>query len=126
MQKNFILNLNPQWRKTLVSRSVFKHKIKMKYIDDLSFSGLVSLIDGSEIKGADVLNNIAHEMEENKKIIEKLEKDLELAKNREGSLIAGTQRVMQHLKKEYPLAVQRKGYIVVITDKNISIERNVL
>ena len=47
----------------------------MKYIDDLSFSGLVSLIDGSEIKGADVLNNIAHEMEENKKIIEKLEKE---------------------------------------------------
>ena len=98
----------------------------MKYTDDLSFSGLVSLIDGSETKGADVLNNIAHEMEENKKIIEKLEKDLQLAKNREGSLISGTQRVMQHLKKEYPLAVQRKGYIVVVTDKNISIERNVL
>ena len=98
----------------------------MKYIEDLSFSGLVSLIDGSEIKGADVLNNIAHEMEENKKIIEKLEKDLELAKNREGSLIAGTQRVMEHLKKEYPLAVQRKGYIVVVTKENISIERNVL
>ena len=98
----------------------------MKYIDDLSFSGLVSLIDGSETKGADVLNNIAHEMEENKKIIEKLEKDLQLAKNREGSLISGTQRVMQHLKKEYPLAVQRKDYIVVVTKENISIERNVL
>ena len=98
----------------------------MKYIDDLSFSGLVSLIDGNEIKGADVLNSIAHEMEENKKIIEKLEKDLERAKNREGSLIEGTQRVMHHLKKEYPLAVQRQGYIVVVTEKNISIERNVL
>ena len=46
--------------------------------------------------------------------------------NREGSLIAGTQRVMQHLKKEYPLAVQRKDYIVVVTKENISIERNVL
>lgn len=98
----------------------------MKYIDDLSFSGIVSLIDGSQIKGADVLNNIAHEMEENKKIIKKLEKDLQLAKNRECSLISGTQRVMQHLKKEYPLAVQRKGYIVVVTAENISIERNVL
>ena len=98
----------------------------MKYIDDLSFSGIVSLIDGSETKGADVLNNIAHEMEENKKIIEKLEKDLQRAKNREGSLISGTQRVMQHLKKEYPLAVQRKDYIVVVTKENISIERNVL
>ena len=98
----------------------------MKYIDDLSFSGLVSLIDGSEAKGADVLNNIAHEMEENKKTIEKLEKDLQRAKNRENSLISGTQRVMQHLKKEYPLAVQRKDYIVVVTKENISVERNVL
>ena len=37
-----------------------------------------------------------------KNIIKKLEKDLELQKNREVSLIAGTQRVMQHLKKDYP------------------------
>ena len=98
----------------------------MKYIDDLSFSNLVGLIQGEEIKGADILNNIAHEMEETKTIIKKLETDLERIKNREGSLIAGTQRVMQHLKKDYPLAVQRKGYIVVVTKDNISIERNVL
>ena len=65
-------------------------------------------------------------MEEIKFIIKKLEKDLEIAKNREGSLIAGAQRVMQHLKKEYPLAVQRNGYIVVVTKENISIERNVI
>ena len=98
----------------------------MKYIDDLSFSGLVDLIDGNETEGARVLNSIAHEMEETKRIIEKLEKDLEKTKNREGSLIAGTQRVMQHLKKEYPLVVQKTGYIVVVTKENISIERNVL
>ena len=98
----------------------------MKYIDDLSFSNIVNLIQGSETIAADILNNIAHEMEENKKIIEKLEKDLQLAKNREGSLIAGTQRVMQHLKKEYPLAVKRKDYIVVVTERNITIERNVI
>ena len=98
----------------------------MPYIDDLSFSNLVNIIQGEEIKGADVLNSIANEMEEIKFIIKKLEKDLEIAKNREGSLIAGAQRVMQHLKKEYPLAVQRNGYIVVVTKENISIERNVI
>ena len=99
---------------------------KMKYIDDLSYSNLVNLIQGEEIKGADILNNIAHEMEENNKIIEKLESDLARAKGRKDTLISGSQRVLQHLKKEYPLAVQRKDYIVVVTKENISIERNVL
>ena len=98
----------------------------MKYIDDLSYSNLVNLIQGEEIKGADILNNIAHEMEENNEIIKKLETDLARAKSRKGSLIEGSHRVLQHLKKEYPLAVKRDKYIVVVTKENISIERNVL
>ena len=98
----------------------------MKYIDDLSYSNIVNIIQGEEIKGADTLNCIALEMEENNKIIEKLESDLARAKGRKDTLISGSQRVLQHLKKEYPLAVQRNNYIVVVTEKNISIERNVL
>jgi len=98
----------------------------MKYIDDLSFSNIVNIIQGEEIKGADTLNCIALEMEENNKIIEKLESDLARAKGRKDTLISGSQRVLQHLKKEYPLAVQRNNYIVVVTKENISIERNVL
>lgn len=98
----------------------------MKYIDDLSFSNIVNLIQDEETKGSDILNIIAHEMEENNKIIEKLESDLACAKGRKDTLISGSQRVLQHLKKEYPLAVQRSGYIVVVTKENISIERNVL
>ena len=98
----------------------------MKHIDDLSFSNLVNIIQGDEIKAGDVLNNIAHEMEENNKIIEKLEKDLLSAKQRKSILINGSQLVLQHLKKEAPLAVQRNGYIVVVTKENISIERNVI
>ena len=98
----------------------------MEYIDDLSYSNLVNLIQAEEIKGADVLNIIAHEMEENNKIIEKLESDLACAKGRKNSLFEGAKKVMTHLKKEYPLAVQRQSYIVFVTEKNISIERNVL
>lgn len=98
----------------------------MSYIDDLSFSNIVNIIQGEEIKGADVLNSIAHEMEENNKKIEKLENDLARAKGRKDALIEGSKRVLQHLKKEAPLAVQRQGYIVVLTKENISIERNVL
>ncbi len=98
----------------------------MEYIDDLSFSNLVNLIQGEEIKAADILHTIALEMEENNKTIAELESKLNCAKSRKESLIAGTQRVMQHINREYPLAVKRKDYIVVVTKENISIERNVL
>lgn len=98
----------------------------MKYIDDLSYSNIVNLIQDEEIKGADVLNIIAHEMEENDKKIEKLENDLACAIGRKETLFEGAKKVLTHLKKEYPLAVQRKDYIVVVTKENISIERNVL
>lgn len=98
----------------------------MELIDDLSFSGLVNIIQGDETKGADVLNSIAHEMEVNDRIIEGLENDLSRAKGRKGLLIEGSKRVLQHLKKQTPLAVQRDGYIVVVTEEHISIERNVI
>ncbi len=98
----------------------------MEYIDDLSFSNLVNLIQGEEIKAADILHTIALEMEDNNKVIEELESQLSRAKGRKDTLISGTQRVMQHIKKEYPLAVKRQDYIVVVTTNNISIERNVL
>jgi hypothetical protein len=98
----------------------------MEYIDDLSFSNLVNLIQGEEIKAADILHTIALEMEGNNKVIEELENQLSIAKGRRDTLISGTQRVMQHIKREYPLAVIRKDYIVVVTKEDISIERNVL
>lgn len=98
----------------------------MEYIDDLSYSNLVNLIQGEEIKAADILHTIALEMEENNKIIEKLESQLSRAKGRNGTLISGTQRVMQHIKREYPLSIKKQDYIVVITKENISIERNVI
>lgn len=98
----------------------------VEVIDDLSYSNLVSLIQGDGIKAADVLHSIAIEMEENNKLIEELENKLLQAENRKYTLLAGTQKVMQHIKKEYPLAVKRKDYIVVVTKENISIERNVL
>lgn len=98
----------------------------MKYIDDLSFSGLTRSINGSETKAADALDSIALENEVARTIIQKLEEDLRRAKNRETELTTGAKNVMRVIGKNYPLAVQRKGYIVVVTQENISIERNVL
>ena len=98
----------------------------MEYIDDLSFSGLVNMIQGQESIAADVLHTIALEMEENNKLIMELENKLNSAKSKKSALIIGSQRVVQHINKDYPLAVKRQNYIVVVTRDNISIERNVI
>lgn len=95
-------------------------------IEDLSYSNLVNIIQGNKSEGADVLNEIAEEMQENNKRIEELEVMLARANGRKDTLIEGTKRVLSHLNLKTPLAVQRQGYIVVVTDENISIEKNVL
>jgi hypothetical protein len=79
-----------------------------------------------ESKAADVLHTIALEMEKNNEVIAELESKLKIAKNREKSLIVGSQRVMRIIGKKYPLGVQRKDYIVVVSKDYISIERNVI
>lgn len=98
----------------------------MEYIDDLSYSNLVKLIQGNEIKAADFLNMIALEMEENNKEISELQSKIAAAKNRRWSLMSGAQNVMKHIKREYPLSIKRQDYIVVLSKDNISIERNVI
>jgi len=98
----------------------------MEYIDDLSYSNLVNLIQGDVNKAGDILHTIALEMEENNKIIEELESKLSRTKSRKDTLISGTQRVMQHIKKDYPLVIKLQDYIAVVTENNISIERNVI
>ena len=98
----------------------------MKKIDDLSFSGITDLIQGEEIKGADILVNIALEKEELEAEIEQVQNKLHQLKTRRDIVNNGANHVLKHLEKKAPLAVQRTGFIVVVTDKNISIERNVM
>jgi hypothetical protein len=98
----------------------------MNYINDLSDKHIIELVNGDETKGADVLTSLAHEKEENNEIIEKLESDLIKAKKRNTDLISASQCVLNNLKKETPIAVIKDKYIIVITNGNISIERNVL
>ena len=98
----------------------------MKKIDDLSFSGITDLIQGEEIKGADILVNIALEKEELEAEIEQVQNKLHQLKTRCNIVNNGANHVLKHLEKKAPLVVQRTSFIVVVTDKNISIERNVL
>jgi superfamily I DNA and/or RNA helicase len=98
----------------------------MPYIEDLSYQNIVNIIQSSVVKAADVLNSIAHENEENDAVIKKLQYDLDACKMRKELLIQGANRVLKHMNKTAPLAVIRNGYIVVVTDRGCSIERNVL
>jgi len=98
----------------------------MKYIDDLSYSNLVNLIQGEEIKGADLLNDFALELEGVRKEIADYESTLSRIKSREQTLLRAGQDVAKHLQKDIPLAVKRNLYIVVLSKENLTVERNVI
>lgn len=95
-------------------------------IEDLSWSKIVDLIQHENIKGADMLVEIANEKEQIDKDFLDAEIKLQGIKTRQLQLKKGALLVLKHLKKEAPLVVQRKDFIVVVTDVNVSIERNVL
>ena len=99
---------------------------KSSITPDLSYSGISDYIEGDEIKGADFLNVIAKRKEFVDAKIKELERELDSLKFEAIDLVHGAQLVLQHLKKETLLAVQRQGYIVVVSDKDITIERNVI
>lgn len=98
----------------------------MEKIDDLSYSNIVKIIDGNLNKASTLLEKIAYSMEDNNRLIIRLEQELKEARDKKGILLTGVINVLKHIHKETPLMVQRDGHLVVITDNNISIERNVI
>ena len=98
----------------------------MEYIDDLSWSNIVAMLQGEEIKGADLLNNCACELEEVRQQIKGYESALSRVKRREQTFLRAGKDVAKHLKKELPLAVKRQNYIVLLSKENLTIERNVI
>lgn len=95
-------------------------------IDDLSWSGIVDQIQHENIKGADMICAIATEKEQVDSEIADAEIKLQELKTRQLQLKKGALLVLKHLQKEAPLAVKRQDYIVVVSNENVSIERNVL
>jgi len=95
-------------------------------IEDLSWSKIVDLIQHENIKGADMLIEIATEKEQIDKDLLDAEIKLQGIKTRQLQLKKGALLILKHLKREPPLAVKRKDFIVVVSDTNITIERNVL
>jgi hypothetical protein len=95
-------------------------------IEDLSYSGLGNLIQGEEIKAADILNECAVELERVNVNVNELEHSLKVLKSRQEDLIRAGALIAKHLKRELPLAVKRQNYLVIVSENNLTIERNVI
>tara|TARA_R110000851_G_scaffold136054_1_gene271668 strand:+ start:381 stop:671 length:291 start_codon:yes stop_codon:yes gene_type:complete len=95
-------------------------------IEDLSFSKIVDIIQHDNKVASEMLVQIAKEKEIVDNNYQDLEIKLQQLKTRQLQLKKGALLVLKHLKKETPLAVQKDGFIVVVSEDNVSIERNVL
>jgi hypothetical protein len=95
-------------------------------IDDLSYTNLVNIIQGEDIKAGDVINDCAIELEDIRNKIIETELNLNKLKSRENSLIDAAQKILKHINKEHPLSVKRQDYIVIVTDNDLIIDRNVI
>jgi len=98
----------------------------MSAIDDLSFSNIVGLVNHDHNTAKELLIQIAREKEVVDNNLQDLEIKLQQLTTRQLQLKKGALLVLKHLKKETPLAVKEDEFIVVVSDSNISIERNVL
>lgn len=95
-------------------------------IDDLSFSGIVSRLQGDKELGKKMLIEIALEAEKNKEEKAILQKKLQKCINESGIYGAGVKNIMNHLKLESPLTIIGDNEVIVITNGEIKIEKNVI
>lgn len=98
-----------------------------KYIDDLSYSNIVNLVQGEDATGADLIATCADEFQFIDIEIAELEKQLRNKKFRRESLLNAFSAVAKHLQRPLPLFVSREDYIIVITAENqVIINENVI
>ena len=96
------------------------------YLSDLSFSGLVKLIDGNKEIGKEVLVQIANSHEELLTKERKLKAELSAINTEIELLKSGAENVLRHLKILTPMAVILEDKIIIIYENDIKIEKNVI
>ena len=101
-------------------------KEEKDYLSDLSFSGLVKLIDGDKEKGKEILIEIATTHEELLTKKRKLKAELSAINNEIELLKSGADNVLRHLKILTPMAVLLEDRIIIIYENDIVIEKNVI
>lgn len=95
-------------------------------LDDLSYSNIVNKIQGSEIKGADVLYHLSNDLENVCLNIKKLENELNKMRQRKDTIIEASFNIVKHLNKKLPLVVKRNDCVIILNQNDIKIERNVI
>ena len=96
------------------------------YLSDLSFSGLVELIDGDKEKGKEALIEIANKHEELLTKERKLKAELSAINSEIELLKNGADNVLRHLKIPTPMGVLLEDKIIIIYENDIIIEKNVI
>jgi hypothetical protein len=98
----------------------------MKEEIDLSFSGLSDTINGDKQVGKELLIKIACDYFKYTSRLNELEKELTQIKNQLGYTRGGINNAMQHLKLSKPLAIVTDNGLIVISEIDVTLEKNVL
>lgn len=96
---------------------------------DLSFSGIVNIIDTDEKIGKEFIIEVYNEIQKQKKIVEELERKLHNEESHLRSLEKSIDLTFHHLKWKKPMAFiiekEESNEIIVVSDNNITLEKNV-
>lgn len=93
---------------------------------DLSFSNIVSVIQNNEQLAAQGILRIAKEKQEVEAQIEKLTEELRRCNFVKSQLIAGAHRFRVALGRKLPLSVIGEEGVVVVSENDVTIDRNVI
>jgi DNA-binding protein H-NS len=93
---------------------------------DLSLPSLSEVIQKNESVASDLVSEIANGLEEIKSQINEYETHLESLRWRKKELTIGCINIAKHLEKTLPLAVSREKSIIIISESDVKIERNVI
>lgn len=97
--------------------------------DDLSFSGIVGIIDGDEKTAKEYLIENFYRIQEQKEEVESLKRQLQNEETYLKRLEASVDMVFQHMKFQKPMVLivgEDIKEIIVISETNITLEKNVL
>lgn len=93
---------------------------------DLSYSGISGLLQGDKEKGKEFLIRICNDYIKTAKLCEEKQHELLILKQDLSETRAGIDRTLTHLKMDKPLALIIEKSLIVISDKDVTVEKNVL
>ena len=108
-----------------------EEKITPKFeFNDLSFSGIVNIIDTDEKIGKEFIIEVYNEIQKQKKIVEELERELHNEQSHLKRLEESINMTFNHLGWRKPMAFiidkEESNEIIVVSDSNITLEKNIL